>query len=131
MTKSTKPENVKITLPINAGVDGKGQSYDVASLYDILDSIPFDKVSINLQIDKKHIYGEEARGKMNIGFITGFDREAETISAILFNGKNIDKIKELANGAEVYMPVSLNRSADTEEVKTVRTIIGFDLVPAV
>lgn len=131
MTKTTKPENVKVTLLINAGVDGKGQGYSVDSLYDILDSIPFDKVSINLQIEKKHIYGEEARGKMNIGFITGFDRENETISAILFNGKNIDKIKELVNGAKVYMPVSLNRSADTEEVKTVRTIIGFDLVPAV
>ena len=131
MTKTTKPENVKITLPINAGVDGKGQNYDVVSLYDILDSIPFDKVSINLQIEKKCIYGEDARGKMNIGFITGFDREAETISAILFNGKNIDKIKELADGAKLYMPVSLNRTTDTDEVKTVRTVIGFDLVPAV
>ena len=64
MNKTTKSENVKITLPITAGVDGKGQSYDVVSLYDILDSIPFDKVSINLQIDKKYVYGEEARGKI-------------------------------------------------------------------
>ena len=41
------------------------------------------------------------------------------------------KIKELADGAKLYMPVSLNRTTDTDEVKTVRTVIGFDLVPAV
>lgn len=123
-----KTENYKVTLLLTGGIDGKGQEYAMESLIDIINEIPFHKISIPLTIKKSFMYDNDSKGNMNIGFITGYDEEENKISAVIFGGKNLDRIKDIVrNGAVIYPAVSLNRGEDNEE-KTVRTIIGFSLI---
>lgn len=128
-----KTTNVLFELPLKVGTDGKGQEYNIDSFFDIVDKVPFEQISIPLWVNRKDIINPDAKGIINIGFITKIDRETKTISGIYFGNKR-DITTAIASmietGAEVYARVSLNRYTDTDEERTVKTIIGFDLIPA-
>lgn len=122
---------LRFTLPISAGIDGRGQSYEEESLYDILKQIPYQIISIPVQMSKELVFGNnKSLGKINVGYINRFDEENKEITFTLFNGKNTDNICQALDviGRHIYAAVSLNREPNESGDKTVRTVISFEIV---
>ena len=119
----------KIIPIVFTGTTTAGVEYDVEScktiIKDLQNSGCFDKLSVGIDIARKRVVDEEAKGMMTVARLQKYNVEDETVEA-LFIGKNVRCADLVDTGAYVIVP-RVRVARDSTEVVT---IIGFEIVLA-
>lgn len=95
MAFTKKSVSTEISMDLYTGGVSGTRTYDVNSLIDLLEEIPFNKISVPVYCAKSYIFDQdEAKGTVMVGYIKAFD--GKRFDMCIYN-KNIDKIEKMTN----------------------------------
>lgn len=119
--KYTKPEKVVREFYLNECNYAGTREFDRGTLLDILNNVPFDKISIPVHLDKTLINGANSKGYANVGYVTGYDSEEEKFTTVIYN--NYAGAVDAVGESVIYVRAIVDKSG------VVRNIIALDIEP--
>lgn len=126
--KTQKPIVKNVPLVVT-GVTRNNIEYDIDSckaiMKELQESKCFEKLSVGIDIARKRVVDDDAKGIMTAARLQNYNVEDETIEA-LFIGKNARCADLIDTGAYVIVPHVRVARGSTEVV----TITGFEIVLA-
>lgn len=121
--RDDRPKNVTMTVGLFELAKTTKVEYDRDTLLDILEVLPFDKVSIPVYTYKNLMFDKNSKGTMVVGYIKSYDAKEETFDVVIY-GNYVETIGDFSD-AIIFPRVFIN-----EETGEVRSIIGLDVCPA-
>lgn len=105
---------------LNEGNTTYNREYDRSTLIDILNIIPFDKISIPVFVHRSFIE-EDGKGYINVGYVKSYDSDNEIFNVVIKDTckQIIDDLGE----SVIYTRVAVDNNGN------VKNIIGIDIIP--
>lgn len=118
---NNKPENEMFDVPlIEIPILINQKKYNKKELVELIQSIPFGKISIPIYGYKNLIFDPDKKGTVMIGYVNMFTEQTETFTVTIFN-TFVQKVKDFE--CKVIYP-RLRISGETPTY-----VMGFDLCP--
>lgn len=101
MRPKTKKSNLKHMNIKLAAVEG--EKYSTEDLIEVLESITFELININLSCKKSHL-GLNGTGYANIGYVNGFNPEDCSFKVVVFQNhvETVENLNEVVICARVF-----------------------------
>ena len=93
------------------------------NLFNIVNSIPFDKISIPMYCSRYNVEGGDANKYVTIGYIKGFDQDTDEFTFVVFDNY-VSKVKEFIDTyGEDNVFIMMNHGVYEGEVTTITKIV--------
>lgn len=118
--KNNRPERIVREFYLNAGNSTGSREYDRDTLLQILNEVPFNKISIPVNLHKYYTTGDaEAKGYLNVGYVIGYNAEEEKFSVVIKN--NFAETVDGMTDTIIFARASVNKDGE------VKNIIALDI----
>lgn len=116
--QNNRPKNLNMDVVLFELSRTAKRDYDRDSLLELLEEIPFNKISIPVYANKNLVYNKDAKGIIPVGYVRGYDPESEVFTVSIY-GNYAETVKGFAEPV-IYVNPFLN---DQNEVTTVLNLI--------